>query len=190
MRSDAARNDVAILEAARELISAQGSSVSMDAIASRAGVAVGTLYRHHPTKAALVDAVVRDSIDQIADDAVAAAERVDAGADAGTEVFALFRLVARRHATDQAVKEAARTLGLSPMLEPPTGALGPDTPEGRASAAIDSLLRAAQAAGVVRDDVGLLDVWALVVGTPAAGTSTEIRERYLEIVIAGLRPDR
>jgi AcrR family transcriptional regulator len=190
MRSDAARNDAAILEAARELISAEGSSVSMDAIAARAGVAVGTLYRHHPTKAALVDAVVRHSIDQIADDAVAADERVQAGADVGTEVFELFGLVARRHATDQAVKEAALTLGLSPMLEPPTDALDPDSPEGRASIAIDSLLQAAQDAGVVRDDIGILDIWALVVGTPAAGAPAEIRDRYIEIVIAGLRPPR
>ena len=188
MRSDAARNDAAILEAARELISAEGSSVSMDAIAARAGVAVGTLYRHHPTKAALVDAVVRASIDQIADDAVAAHERVEAGADVGTEVLDLFRLVARRHATDQAVKEAALTLGLSPIIEPPTDPLEPGTPEARAGAAIEALLHEAQRAGVVRDDVGLEDLWALVVGTPAAGASTEVRERYLDIVIAGLRP--
>lgn len=185
MRSDAARNDAAILEAARELISAEGSSVSMDAIATRAGVAVGTLYRHHPTKAALVDAVVRASVTQIADDAVAAQERVEGGADVEAEVFELFRLVARRHATDQAVKEAALTLGLSPMVEPPTDALEPGTPEARAGVAIESLLAEAQRAGVVRDDVGIVDLWALVVGTPA---SEETRERYLEIVIAGLRP--
>jgi AcrR family transcriptional regulator len=185
MRSDAARNDAAILEAARELIAAEGSSASMEAIARRAGVAVGTLYRHHPTKAALVDAVVRASIDQIADDAVAAQQRVDAGGDVGTEVMGLFRLVAGRHATDQAVKEAALGLGLSPMVEPPTEALEPGTPEGRAAIAIDALLRAAQAAGVVRADVGIVDLWALVVGTPAA---EDVRERYLDIVIAGLRP--
>jgi AcrR family transcriptional regulator len=185
MRSDAARNDAAILEAARELISAEGSSVSMEAIATRAGVAVGTLYRHHPTKAALVDAVVRASIDQIAEDAIATQERVEAGADVGTEVLDLFRLVARRHATDQAVKEAALTLGLSPMIEPPTDALEPGTAEARAGAAIEALLGAAQRAGVVRDDVGIVDLWALVVGTP---TSDETRERYLDIVIAGLRP--
>ena len=146
---------------------------------------MGTLYRHHPTKAALVDAVVRASIDQIADDAVAAEARVAAGADVGTEVLDLFRLVARRHATDQAVKEAALTLGLSPMIEPPTDELEPGTPEARAGAAIEALLGAAQRAGVVRDDVGIVDLWALVVGTP---TADETRERYLDIVIAGLRP--
>jgi AcrR family transcriptional regulator len=190
MRSDAARNDAAILEAARELISAEGSSVSMDAIAARAGVAVGTLYRHHPTKAALVDAVVRHSIDQIADDAVAADERVRAGADVESEVFDLFRLVARRHATDQAVKEAAATLGLSPLMDMPEEDFAEGTPEQRAGQAIVSLLVAAQRAGAVRDDVGLADLWALVVGTPATGASPEVRDRYIEIVIAGLRPNR
>lgn len=188
MRSDAARNDAAILEAARELISAEGSSVSMDAIAKRAGVAVGTLYRHHPTKAALVDAVVRRSIDQIADDAVAADERVRGGADVETEVFELFRTVARRHATDQAVKEAALTLGLSPLIELPQDDFAEGTPEQRAGQAILALLLAAQRAGVVRDDVGLADLWALVVGTPAASAPDEVRDRYIEIVIAGLRP--
>jgi AcrR family transcriptional regulator len=188
MRSDAARNDAAILEAARELISAEGSGVSMDAIAARAGVAVGTLYRHHPTKAALVDAVVRASIDQIAEDAVAAHERVQAGADVETEVLGLFRLVARRHATDQAVKEAALTLGLSPLIDPPTEALAPGSAEARAATATDALLRAAQQAGVVRTDVDVFDIWALVAGTPGAESPEQVRERYLDIVIAGLRP--
>jgi hypothetical protein len=103
----------------------------------------------------------------------------------GTEVIDLFRLVARRHATDQAVKEAALTLGLAPMIEPPTDALEPGTPEARAGAAIEALLGEAQRAGAIRDDVGIVDLWALVVGTPA---SDETRERYLDIVIAGLRP--
>ena len=86
------------------------------------------------------------------------------------------------------MKEAALTLGLSPLIEPPTDDLEPDTPEGRAAVAIDALLRAAQTAGAVRADLDLIDVWALVVGTPDASASQQTRERYLDIVIAGLRP--
>jgi AcrR family transcriptional regulator len=61
VRSDAARNRVRVLEAARVLVSRDGPDVRMDAIAAEAGVAVGTVYRHFPTKEALVAAVVEDS---------------------------------------------------------------------------------------------------------------------------------
>jgi hypothetical protein len=115
---------------------------------------------------------------------------VRAGADVETEVFDLFRTVARRHATDQAVKEAALTLGLSPLLDMPEDDFADGTPEQRAGQAIVSLLVAAQRAGAVRPDVGLADLWALVVGTPAAGTPDDVRDRYIEIVIAGLRRTR
>lgn len=191
MRSDAARNRDRILEAARELIGRDGPSVSMDAIAEAAGVAVGTLYRHHPTKAALVDAVVRQSIDQISLEAIAARDRVEAGADVGDELADLFRFVAARHATDMAVKQAAQTLG---AYEPPTvedlesAAFAPGSTELAAWDAINDLLTRAKRSGEVRGDLGAADLMALLAGVPGSDVPADVRDRYIDIVLAGMRP--
>src|SRR5688500_782616 len=83
-RADAERNRVRILAAARELIARDGPAVRMDAIAAAAGLAVGTLYRHFPTKDALVTAVVEDSVAAIADLAEGARSRLGEGVEPGT----------------------------------------------------------------------------------------------------------
>jgi AcrR family transcriptional regulator len=189
VRSDAIRNRARILDVARDLIGRAGSAVSMDDIAGEAGVAVGTLYRHFPTKAALVEAIVHDSIGQIADAADAASERIAEGASAGDELAGLFRLVAGRHSTDAAVKEAATALGAKPL-----GADGvitdfaPGSPELRAWLSIARLLAAAVAEGSIRPDLTAADLLALVSGVPRDPVPVEVRDRYVEIVLAGVRP--
>jgi len=187
MRIDAARNQARILEVARRLVGEQGPEAAMDDIAREAGVAVGTLYRHFPTKAALVEAVVRDSIEQLAEATEAALARVDAGADAGAEMADLFRLVARRHAVDAAVKEAAASLGAQAWDVGEPLALAPGSPEARAWAAIVRLLDIAAAAGLVRADVSPVDLLVLVAGVPRDPVAPEVRDRYIEIVIDGLQ---
>ena len=67
-RADAVRNRTAILEAARQLVTEQGTEVAMGEIARAAGVAVGTLYRHFPNKADLLAAVVNEYVEALADD--------------------------------------------------------------------------------------------------------------------------
>ncbi len=189
MRSDAARNRDRILEVARDLISREGPTVSMDTIAAEAGVAVGTLYRHHPTKAALVEAVIGQSIEQLAQATLAAQARVEQGAPAGDEAAALFRLVADRHAIDQAVKEAAVALGAhAPMPQPGADpGFHPDSSEQRAWDAIAALLAAAQREGSVRADLTPADLLALLAGVPAQGVPATVRDRYVDVVIAGMR---
>jgi AcrR family transcriptional regulator len=187
VRSDAARNRARILAVARELVARDGPAVSMDDIAREAGVAVGTLYRHHPTKAALVAAVVADSVEAIAVAAEEAVARVEAGASAGGELADLFRLAAERHTSDRAAKEAVANLGGSAPWDG-TGGFDAGTAEQRAWDAIMTLFAAAVAEGEVRADLTPPDLLVLLNGVPDDSVDPAVRDRYIEIVLAGLRP--
>src|SRR3954466_13928564 len=66
-RADAVRNRERVLEAAKAVFSAGGSGASLEAVAKRAGVGIGTLYRHFPTREALFEAVYRREVDQLSD---------------------------------------------------------------------------------------------------------------------------
>lgn len=186
MRADAARNRDRILQAARTLVAEQGADASMEAIAASAGVAVGTLYRHHPTKAHLVAAVVDDVVADLAALTEDALQRVAAGAAPGTELRALFRVLAARHPEDRALKSALAVLGRPLPVD-----LG-DHPEGSAARAagdaITRLLAQAQRQGQVRGDVTVLDLTVLLAGVPDGPDAT--RDRYVEVVLAGLLPVR
>lgn len=188
VRIDAARNRAKIVDVARRLVGERGSDVAMDDVAREAGVAVGTLYRHFPTKAALVAAVVDHSVEQLAEAAEAAVTRVHEGSDAARELADLFRAVARRHSTDAAVKEAAVALGAHPVTTVPTDVeFTAGSPADRAWRAFDQLLQLGIAAGSVRADLTPLDLLSLVAGLPTGPGSTERRDRYVEIVIDGVR---
>jgi len=66
-RADAVRNRERVLEAAKAVFSAGGAEASLEAVARRAGVGIGTLYRHFPTREALYDAVYRREVEQLAE---------------------------------------------------------------------------------------------------------------------------
>src|SRR3982074_657423 len=66
-RADAVRNRERVLEAAKAVFSAGGADASLEAVARRAGVGIGTLYRHFPTREALFEAVYRREVEQLAD---------------------------------------------------------------------------------------------------------------------------
>src|ERR1700741_2526111 len=65
-RADAVRNRERVLEAAKAVFSAGGPDASLEAVARRAGVGIGTLYRHFPTREALFEAVYRREVDELA----------------------------------------------------------------------------------------------------------------------------
>lgn len=185
MRADARRNRARILDAARALVAAGGVDVTMDDIARRAGLAVGTLYRHFPAKEDLVAAVVEDGADQIATLAGAALAAVDRGADPGAELDALFRAVADRHATDRAFKAA--TGRLDHDLEQELARAPAGSAVDRATRAITALLDRARTAGAVRADTTLADLVLLLGTVPGPEVDDARRGRYLDIVLAGLR---
>ncbi len=184
MRSDAVRNRTRILEAARELVAVQGPDVSMEAIAGLAGVAVGTLYRHHPTKAALLTAVVADSAERLAADAEEALRRVRGGTDAAQELLALLRGYAAEFAADQAVKAAAESLGAHLPHDP--ASFEPGSAQRRAVDAIGALLQQAQRTGGIRPDVSMADLMVLLAAVPGPAVPAAQRDRFVDVMIAGL----
>jgi AcrR family transcriptional regulator len=183
VRADAVRNRARILDAARALVAETGVDAPVDEVARRAGVAVGTLYRHFPAKDDLLAAVVADSTERIAVLAEAALAEVDGGAPPGAVLDRLFRAVAEGYATDRVVKAATGRLEVPVEYAPEPG-----SPAARAAAGIEALLDRARAAGAVRPDVDLTDLVLLLEGLPGATVPAPRRARYLDVVLAGLRP--
>jgi AcrR family transcriptional regulator len=185
VRSDARRNRARILDSARALMAGAGTETTMEDIARRAGVAVGTLYRHFPAKDDLVAAVLEDGHARVAALAERALAAVDRGAEPGAELDALFRAVADRHATDRAFKAATGQLDLDP--EAALARVPPGSSAGRATGAITALLDRARADGAVRSDLTLADLVLLIGSVPGPEVTADRRARYLDILLAGLR---
>ena len=175
-RADAVRNRTKILAAAREQITLRGPEAGMDEIAAAAGVAVGTLYRHFPTKTDLVAAVVAEYVEQVADDADAALERATSGARAIDELRGFLARVVEASASDRAVKAAADALRASP---------GDPDAEHRAGSALADLIRVAQADGDIHPDVTVADLYLLFTTAPTDRPS-EDRARWLELALRAI----
>jgi AcrR family transcriptional regulator len=175
-RADAVRNRKKILDAAREQITLHGPVIGMDEIAAAAGVAVGTLYRHFPTKTDLVAAVIAEYVDDVAEHAEAARERAATGARPVDEISAFLSYVVEASATDRAVKAAAQALGAEP-----TNTAG----EERATAALAELIRNAQADGDIHHDVTVEDLYLLFTSAPT-DRDRDARVRWLTLVLRGL----
>ncbi|MFF4802227.1 helix-turn-helix domain-containing protein [Streptomyces sp. NPDC001351] len=175
-RADAVRNRKKILDAAREQITLHGPDAGMDEIAAAAGVAVGTLYRHFPTKTDLVAAVVAEYSTYVAEAAEAARERLATGARAVDEITDFLAVVTEAIAVNHAVKTAARALGADPVDR---------DAEARAGAALAALIQAGQADGDIHQDVTVDDIYLLFSTAPTDQPSAA-RTRWLTLVLTGL----
>jgi len=178
-RADAVRNRQKIIGAARDLIMLHGPDVGMTEIASAAGVAVGTLYRHYPTKADLVAAVVSEYVEQIVRQIEAACQRVAQGAHAADELDALLREAVEASVSQAALKALATSPGLS----------GSRTAERRAKRAFQALIESAKHDGDLRSDITVGDIYLLVGSAPTLATPPN-RERWLVLMLAALRQSR
>ena len=184
VRTDARRNRDAITGAARELVARDGAGVRVDEVAERARVAVGTIYRHFPTKADLVGTVVDEAVQRVADLAEEALRRTASGASAWDELTGFFTALDDGHSAGRTVRLAAELLGVATDAEPePLHASG----AGRARTAVADLLLQAQQAGDMRADATLGDLFMLMAQAPDRDRP-QLRARYVEIVKSGLRP--
>ncbi len=180
-RADARRNRERVLAAAADVLSECGLSAPMEEIARRAGVGVGTVCRNFPTKQAMVDAVLAVRYEQLLEDALDGLSNPDAGQAFESFVVALSAFQARHRAlAEQMAKD----------MDP--RATSADARE-RLWAAISELVARAQAVGTVRPDIGPADVAMLLSGvahaTALAGdVQLTLRDRYVRIILDGLRP--
>jgi len=180
MRADARRNYALLLDAARKEFADHGAGASMEAVARRAGVGVGTLYRHFPTRLDLVEAVYRDDVDVL----VGTAERsqVELGPWDALESW-LRAYVEYGHAKRTLLSELHEAFEHNPDLKPAS--------RERVVQACGQVLARAQAAGVVRRDIDGADLMQLV--SPMCVSPTLVPgqgERLLAMILDGLRvPD-
>jgi AcrR family transcriptional regulator len=179
LRADARRNREKVLEAARAVFSEQGREAQMDDVARAAGVGVGTVYRHFPTKEALIEALMVSAFETIAAAAEAALDVEDPW-EAFTSV--LWR-GAETMAGDRALSEVFASIPGATEAVMPTVAGLTDT--------VSELIRRAQAAGALREDLIVDDIPMVMCGIGSA-TKKEHRcpdawRRHLSIVLDGMR---
>ena len=151
MRADAQKNYDHLLDPGREVVAEQGAEASMREVARRAGVGIGTLYRHFPTREALLEALLRESFDAL----TAKAAQFEASASSGNALVSWLReMVALTHSHRGVI--AAMTAAIAE----PDSALHASCVSMRASGA--QLLARAQADGEARTDIDGTDLLALV----------------------------
>lgn len=179
-RADAQRNRERLLATALTLFTSAKEEVTLSEIAERAGVGIGTLYRHFPTRDALVEAIYRNEVERLSDAAPALLKRMPA--DRALEEW--LTRYAGLVATKRGLKEAVRSI-FEPCSD--TYAYSRD----RMTGAVTLLLDAAAGSGAIRSDVDPQDVLLAVAASTWAfvndGEWEERSGRVLRLVMDGLR---
>jgi AcrR family transcriptional regulator len=181
-RSDAVRNRERVLEAAKAVFSAGGPDASLEAVARCAGVGIGTLYRHFPTREALFEAVYRREVEQLGE----LAEQLKDAADPLDALRRWLRSTVEFVATKKGMSAA---LALAAYGSAELKKYSSD----RLTNAVGSLLDHAVAAGDVRSDVSPEDLIRVLVGMcymhDQPGWQSTV-SRLLDVFLDGLRaPD-
>jgi AcrR family transcriptional regulator len=178
-RTDAQRNRERILEVAKEAFTRFGASASLDEIARQAGVGAGTLYRHFPTRDALIEAVYRSEVEKMA-----GAERKFAETMAPIDALRSWMLLFVDHVAQKQI--------IAPALNSVVG--GPTRLyEGSRSlihGAMDALVKRAIRSGDVRKDIDPWDLLRPLIGVFYVGTGADSQQsarRLVDILIAGSR---
>jgi AcrR family transcriptional regulator len=181
-RADAQRNRERILEIAKEAFTRSGANTSLDDIAQQSGVGAGTLYRHFPTRDALLEAVYRTEVEKLA-----AAERKLAQEMAPIAALRAWMLMFVDYiAAKQIIAPALNTLvgGPSKVYE---------FSRAQISGAIQALVERAIKSGDIRKDLEPFDLLRALVGVSNVATGPDWQQsarRLVDILITGSRPIR
>jgi AcrR family transcriptional regulator len=182
MRADAQRNYQRLLSAALAAFSEhEADDTSLEEIARRAGVGIGTLYRHFPTRQALLEAVYRDQVEALR----CRAEELVASDAPGAALAAWLRALMAFSSTKHNLTSALlATIGKDSDLLSTCSMVICD--------AADILLKRAQQAGAVREDADARDLIRLVhavnIATQRAPSDPGQTDRLLGLILDGLRP--
>jgi AcrR family transcriptional regulator len=179
-RADAQRNRERILEIAKEAFTRSGVNISLDDVATQAGVGPGTLYRHFPTREALLEGVYRTEVEKLA-----AAEREFSKTMPAIEALRAWMLLFVDYiATKQIIAPALNALvGENCKVFEASGA--------QIIGAINSLVKRAIESGDMRPDLDPLDLLRALVGVSNVASAPDWPQsarRLVEILILGSRP--
>jgi AcrR family transcriptional regulator len=179
-RADAQRNRARILEIAKDAFTKSGVKISLDDVARQAGIGPGTLYRHFPTREALLEAVYRTEVEKLA-----AAEREFAESMPPIEALRAWMLLFVDYiAAKQIIAPALNTIvgGASKLFEA-TGA--------QIKGAIHGLVERAIESGDIRADLDPLDLLRALIGVSNVASGPDWAQsarRLVDILILGSRP--
>ena len=179
-RADAIRNRERILELAKEAFTRSGVNINLDELAREVGIGPGTLYRHFPTREALLEAVYRSEVERLA-----AAEREFTATMSPVEALRSWMLLFVDYiAAKQIIAAALNTMvgGPSKVFES-TGHL--------VKGAIHRLVTRAMESGDIRPDLEPLDLLRALIGVSNVASGPgwqQSARRLVEILIAGSRP--
>jgi AcrR family transcriptional regulator len=180
LRADAKQNQERILKVAEAVFAEKGTSASTEAIAQEARVGIGTVFRHFPTKEALIEAIVVGRLRRLTEEAYS----LCAAADPGAAFFEFFTRAVNQAATTQALASALTDAEV--VMKKAKSQVEQDIQQ-----AINTLLTRAQKAGVVRGDIRASELLSLMIGASRAiehaGWDPGVQTRILAVVFDGLR---
>jgi AcrR family transcriptional regulator len=177
-RADAERNRERLLEAAKASFAASGAATTLEEVARRAGVGIGTLYRHFPTRDALVEQVYRDALDRLA----AAAERLAQDEPPLEALREWLQLFVDYIATKKLMHDLLAAMSDGTALKAQT--------KPRLEGAITSLVDRAKASGDIQRDVVPFDLLFAIGGLAYVGPASDWQPRarkMVDILIAGIQ---
>ena len=181
-RTDAQRNRERILEVAKEAFTRAGADASLDEIAKQAGVGAGTLYRHFPTRHALLEAVYRTEVEKLAAAAQQLGEKLSPVEALRAWMLLFIDYIAAKHIIAPALNTVVG--GPSKLYE---------SSRAQVSGAIDGLVKRAIKSGDVRKDLEPFDLLRALIGVSNVATSPDWQQsarRLVDILISGSRPSR
>ncbi len=174
-RADARANHDKLVGAARALFAEKGTSAPLEEVAEKAGLGIGTLYRHFPTRQALLEAVYVDEVEAMARAATDLAELPPWEA-LSQWLHQYVGFAATKRALNEALMETDPNSNV--LLTCRTAITGAGTP----------LVERAQRAGVVRSDTDFMDIVRMVAGIAMVPTEDPAqKQRLLELALDGLR---